>query len=85
MKRYRWLLLIFALPGCSAIENALACGGWEVLTMVLGTIAFFLWKMNFASRNEQRELVTAMLWYGFILVTAIVIVIVGFLLPARWL
>ena len=85
MKRYRWLLLIFALPGCSAIENALASGGWEVLTMVLGTIAFFLWKMNFPSRNEQRELVTAMLWYGFILVTAIVIVIVGFLLPARWL
>ena len=85
MKRYRWLLLIFALPGCSAIENALASGGWELLTMVLATIAFFLWKMNFASRNEQRELVTAMLWYGFILVTAIVIVIVGFLLPARWL
>ena len=41
--------------------------------------------MNFASRSEQRDLVTAMLWYGFILVTAIVIIVVGFLLPARWL
>jgi hypothetical protein len=39
--------------------------------------------MNFASRSEQRDLVTAMLWYGLILVTAIVIV--GFLRPARWL
>ena len=83
MKRYGWLLLILGLPGCSGIDNALASGGWELLTMVLATIAFSLWKMNFASRSEQRDLVTAMLWYGFILVTAIVIV--GFLLPARWL
>ena len=78
MKRCGWRLLILGLPGCSAIDNALASGGWELLT-----IAFFLWKINFASRSEQRDLVTAMLWYGFILVTAIVIV--GFLLPARWL
>jgi hypothetical protein len=42
MKRCGWLLQSLGLPGCSAIDNALASGGWELLTMVLATIAFFL-------------------------------------------
>ena len=42
MKRCGWLLQSLGLPGCSAIDNALASGGWKLLTMVLATIAFFL-------------------------------------------
>jgi len=42
MKRCGCLLLILGVPGCSVVDNALASGGWELLTMVLATIAFFL-------------------------------------------
>ena len=88
MKRLTYLLPALGLPGCGGMDSVLTGGGWELLTIVLATIAIFIWRMIYANRGEQRELVTGMLWRAFIVLAAIVIVVIGFLLPdsvMRWL
>lgn len=70
------------------MNSVLDGGGWELLTIVLTTIAVFIWRMLRARGSEQHVLVTGMLWRAFIILAAIVIVVIGFLLPdnaMRWL
>ncbi|MBB75464.1 MAG: hypothetical protein CMJ75_13240 [Planctomycetaceae bacterium] len=85
MKRFTLFLLILVLPGCGSVDDFATGGGLELLAIVLGTFAIFIWKMRRASRGEQSALVTGMLWRVFIFVAAIIIVVIGFLLPDSWL
>ncbi|MEE3372956.1 MAG: hypothetical protein VX346_26725 [Planctomycetota bacterium] len=85
MKRFALFLLTLGLPGCGGIDDFVTGGGFELVAIVVLTVAVFLWKMRRATPDRQSELVTGMLWRVFIVVAAIIIVAIGFLLPDSWL
>ena len=83
MQRVVGILLVFSVAGCNAVGSVLAGGGWQLLTVVLGTAACFMWKIIRVSPSETRELVTRMKWHAIIILMAIVIVVIGFLLSDK--